>query len=246
MTNNSFCMSSRVTIVADALYEIERMIQYFRTPVGNPLVERYHGRVLPLLCSPDSSGIQEQVLAEACQAEHKGGGKKLGADASLHGNDVEIKPCKSENSVPHVNITDDQPSRLLKDIKNPNKILVIGRCPGGITFRWVIACLMSDFAESRYLAMCNHWKHMPEPWPSTLEDQVKVVEALAEKRTKNTYFRSSTLKFKDIKTVLGGWVHPDIDVTKLKKREEDNVILKIQRSVLPTALSHLDVPVLAM
>lgn len=234
-----------VTISSDILQEIERMERYYRTPTGNPEIDRYNARVLPMLSSPDSSGIQEQTLAEACGAVHKGG-KKLGADASLEENDMEIKPCKSDNPVSAVNITDDQPTRLIKDIRNPKKILVIGRCPGGIRFRWVVACLMSDFAESRYLAMCKHWNHTPEPWPSTMEEQVKVVEALAEKRTKNTYLRSSQLKFTDIRTILGSWVHPEVDRTTLKRRAEDEVIRKIdgrQTSAPPMVSSLPDVPV---
>jgi hypothetical protein len=137
---------------------------------------------------------------------------------------MEIKPCKSERTTSAVNITDDQPSRLIKDLQKPNKILVIGRCPGGIKFRWVVVCRMTDFAESRYRAMCKHWKHTPEAWPASIDEQIHVVERLAQKRTVNSYLRSSQLKFVDIKTALTFWVHPDVDVTKLKKKAEDDII----------------------
>ena len=212
-----------VTISTEVIRKIERIHSYFSTPTGNTEVDDYHRYMAPMLSSPDSSGIQEQILAEACGATHKGG-KKLGDDA-IHGEDpMEIKPCKSERPVPCVNITDDQPSRLIKDLQKPNKLLAIGRCPGGIKFRWVVVCPMKDFAESRYKAMCKHCKHEQEPWPETIEEQIKVVERLAEKRTKNNYLRSSQLKFTDIKTVIAFWVHPDVDVTTLKKRSEDEII----------------------
>lgn len=215
-----------IKLSTDNLRKLEDMDAFLRTPTGNPVHDDFHRRALAMLSSPDSSGLQEEVLAESLGSAHKGG-KKLGADAVLDGKDVEIKPCKSEKPVSSVNITDDQPARLIKDIQNPNKILVIGRCPGGIKFRWVIVCRMSDFSEHRYRAMCKHWNHEPEIWPDTAEEQIAVVERLAEKRTKNNYVRSQQLKFADIKTVLGSWVHPDINVKDLKKRAEDNVILRV-------------------
>ena len=227
-----------IDLCTKTLRKLEDAAAYFKQPTGDALRDEYHKMALSMFSSPDSSGIQEQVLADALGSIHKGG-KKLGADATLDGVDVEIKPCKSEKSVSAVNITDDTPARLIKDIRTPEKILVIGRCPGGIKFRWVIVCPMSDFSESRYKVMCQKWKHEPEAWPETTEKQINVVERLAEKRTKNDYQRSQQLKFTDIKTVLAGWVHPEIDKTSIKKRAEDNVIKRIsdrQTSVPQMAL----------
>jgi len=215
-----------INLCSDTLRKIEGAAEYFKTPTGDPVKDEYHKLALSMFSSPDSSGIQEQVLADALGSLHKGG-KKLGADAVLDGVEVEIKPCKSEKSVSAVNITDDQPSRLLKDIRTPNKILVIGRCPGGIKFRWVIVCPMSDFSEYRYQAMCKHWKHDPEVWPETVEEQIAVVERLAVKRTKNNYLRSSQLKLSNIRNILGSWVHPDVDTNTLTRRSEDSLMKKI-------------------
>lgn len=226
------------TITSDKLFKLERMVAHFRTPTGSALLDDYYSYVLPMFSSPDSSGIQEKVLAEACGAIHKGG-KKLGDDAVRGDNPLEIKPCKSEKTVSSVNITDDQPTRLIKDLQTPNKLVVIGRCPGGIRFRWVVVCPLTDFAEPRYKAMCKHWKHPPEEWPVTLDEQIKAVERLAEKRTKNNYLRSSQLKFTDVRNVNAFWVHPDIDKTKLAKRAEDDIIRRFsdtQTSVPPMAL----------
>lgn len=220
------------------LRELEAAVEYFRKPTGNPKHDEYHQMALSMFSSPDSSGIQEQVLAKACGSLHKGN-KKLGADATWNGSDLEIKPCKSGKTVSSVNITDDQPSRLLEDMRNPSKLLVIGRCPGGLQFRWVVVCPMSDFAESRYRAMCKHWKHEPIAWPSTLEEQIRAVEDLATKRTKNNYLRSSQLKFVDIQTVQTFWVHPSVDTKTLKRRAEDDIIrrfVQTQRSLLRKAL----------
>lgn len=227
-----------ITLCSETLRKIEHAAEYFKTPTGDPIRDEYHKLALSMFSSPDSSGIQEKVLADALGSTHKGG-KKLGADSVLDGVDVEIKPCKSERSVSAVNITDDQPTRLIKDIKAPNKILVIGRCPSGIKFRWVIACLMSDFSEHRYQAMCKHWKHEPEVWPETVDEQIAVVERLAAKRTKNNYLRSSQLKFSNIHTILGSWVHPDVETSKLTRRSEDSLLKKIvdiQTSALQMAL----------
>lgn len=205
------------------LRKIEHMYTYFSQHTGDAIRDEYYSYILPILSSPDSSGIQEILLAQACGAEHKGN-KKHGDDASLPDMPLELKPCKSTRSVSCVNITDDQPSRLKKDLETPNKHVVIGRCPGGIQFKWVVACPLSDFAESRYRGMCSNWKHEPEEWPTTVEDQIRVVERLAEKRTKNTYKRTSTLKFTDIRNVTAFWVHPDIDKTKLTRKAEDDII----------------------
>lgn len=211
------------TISTEKLSKLERMVAHFGTPTGKPEIDEYYTYVLPMFSSPDSSGIQEQVLAEACGAVHKGG-KKLGDDAVRGENPLEIKPCKSVKTVSSVNITDDQPSRLIKDLQTPNKLVVIGRCPGGIKFRWVLVCPLTDFAEHRYQAMCKHWKHEPEVWPTSLEEQIKAVERLAVKRTKNNYLRSSQLKFVDVRNVVAFWVHPDLDKTKLTKKSEDTII----------------------
>ena len=225
-----------ISLCSVKLQELEAMDKYFGTPTGVPLYDLYHQRVRALFSSPDSSGLQEQVLAEAVGATHKGS-KKLGADAVLDNAEVEIKPCKSEKTVCSVNITDDQPSRLIKDLQTPTKLLVIGRCPGGLRFRWVVVCPMTDFAQPRYLAMCKHWNHDPEPWPASLDEQIKVVERLAEKRTKNNYLRSSQLKFTDIQTILAGWVHPDIKPETLTRRSEDALLQRLtgrQTSAPPT------------
>ncbi len=237
-----------IQLCSSKLQELQAMDAYFATPTGNAVYDAYHQRVRSLFSSPDSSGLQEQILADAIGATHKGG-KKLGADAVLNGHEVEIKPCKSENAVGSVNITDDQPSRLIKDLRTPDKLLVIGRCPGGLKFRWVVVCPLTDFAESRYKAMCRHWKHDPEPWPASVDEQIKVVERLAEKRTKNNYLRSSQLKFADIHTVLASWVHPDMNPHALTRRAEDVLLRSLigrQTSVPPMALSLPDDPVLAL
>ena len=232
--------TAQLSLQEDVLLGLERRIQFLNTPTGNAEQDECNQELLGLYSSPNSSDIQEKKLVEALGGKHKGG-KKLGADGTLDSGDLECKPCKSEKPTTAVNITDDQPTRLIADIRNPTKTLVIGRCPGGLKFRWVIVCPMSDFAESRYLAMCKHWNHTPEHWPSSIEDQVKLVEALAEKRTKNNYLRSSQLKFKNIKTVLAAWVHPEIEPSSLKRRIEDDIIRdiwKTQRSVPQTASSH--------
>lgn len=228
------------------LRELEAMDAYFATPTGNPVYDVYHQRVRSLFSSPDSSGLQEQVLADALGSVHKGS-TKLGADAMLNGVEVEIKPCKSERAVGSVNITDDQPTRLIKDLKTPDKLLVIGRCPGGLRFRWVVVCPMTDFAESRYKAMCNQWKQTPDPWPASVDEQITVVERLIDTRPKNTYVRSSQLKFAEIKTVLASWVHPDINHETLTRRSEDVLLRRLagtQTSAPPTASSRPVVPVL--
>jgi hypothetical protein len=222
-----------IRISHTVLRKLEDAAAYFAKPTGDAVKDEYHKWALAMFSSPDSSGIQEQILAEACGSVHKGG-KKLGADAVLDGKEIEIKPCKSEKPVTSVNITDDQPARLIKDLHSSSKILVIGRCPGGIRFRWVVACPLSDFAQTRYLAMCAHWKHAPEEWPTSVEEQIKLVERLAEKRTKNNYLRSSQLKFSDIQTILGSWVHPDIEVPEASRRSEDALMQKLaQRQTSP-------------
>jgi hypothetical protein len=224
----------------EVLLGLERRVAFLQTPTGNAEQDECNQELLAYYSSSNSSDIQEKKLVEALGGAHKGE-KKLGEDGNLEdGTKIEAKPCKSNSSVSAVNITDDQPSRLLKDLRDPTHIVVFGRCPGGLKFRWVVACLLSDFAESRYLAMCKHWNHPPEQWPSTVEDQTRVVQALAEKRTKNNYMRSSQLKFKDIKTMVAAWVHPDVEASSLTRKAEDEIIQRIwriQTSVPPTASS---------
>lgn len=224
---------------SDVLLGLERRVAFLQTPTGNAEQDECNQELLTYYSSSNSSDIQEKKLVEALGGKHSD--KKLGDDGHLEdGTNLEAKPCKSINPVSAVNITDDQPSRLLKDVQNPTNIVVFGRCPGGLKFRWVVACLLSDFAEARYLAMCKYWNHPPEQWPSTVEEQARVVRALAEKRTKNNYMRSSQLKFKDIKTVLAAWVHPDVEASTLTRRAEDEIIRRIwriQTSAPPTASS---------
>jgi len=211
-------------ISEEKIRHLEKMVEYFSTATGDSFKDMCNSVALNAFSSPDSSGVQEKVLAEACGADHKGG-KKLGDDAMWGTIPLEIKPCKSDKSVSSVNITDDTPLRLIKDLGVPEKLVVIGRCPGGKKFRWVVVCPLTDFAQSRYNAMSKHWKHTPEAWPESCEERIKLVERLAEKRTeKGVYLRSSTLKFKDIRNVHSFWVHPDVDKSGLQKRAEDDVI----------------------
>jgi hypothetical protein len=215
-----------IQISETILRDLERVVQYFQTPTGDPFKDQWNALALTMFSSPDSSGIQEKVLSDACGAVHKGG-QKLGDDAVWGETPLEIKPCKSVKAVSAVNITDDTPSRLLKDLAVPTKLVVIGRCPGGRAFRWVVVCPLSDFNPSRYRAMCKHWKHEEEPWPEGAEEQRLVVTRLAEKRTETgTYLRSSRLNFADIRTVRAIWVHPDVERSSLLRRAEDALILR--------------------
>lgn len=212
-------------ILSDKLLLLEAVVRHCAIPTGNAIQDLVNQCMLDVISSPNGSDVQERLVAEACGATHKGL-VKLGADATLAGDDLEIKPCKSTKTVSAVNITDDTPSRLAKDLKTPGKIVVIARCPGGKKFRWVVACLMSDFAESRYLAMCKKWKQPAQPWPAVHEDQLRLVEALEAIRQEGDYLRSSTLKFADVKAVLGSWVHPDETVASLKGRSNEEKLLR--------------------
>lgn len=221
--SNIICNSVR-------LLQLEVIVNMCRTPTGNMLQDLVNEMFLSVLSSPNGSDIQERLIAEACGAVHKGS-VKLGADAMIGDHELEIKPCKSAKAVSHVNITDDVPNRLIEDLQKPNKKIAIGRCPTGNKFRWVVVCPMSDFSESRYRAMCKYWGHEPEVWPVAIEDQIKCVEPLLLKRGKSEYLRSSQLKFKDIKNIIGFWVHPDID--SLKRCSEDNVIRLCRQMSVP-------------
>jgi hypothetical protein len=214
-------------ILSEKLRLLEEVVRHCAIPTGNAIQDLVNQCMLDVIASPNGSDVQERLVAEACGATHKGL-VKLGADATLAGDDLEIKPCKSTKTVSAVNITDDTPTRLAKDLKTPGKIVVIARCPGGMKFRWVVACLMSDFAESRYKAMCKKWKQPVQPWPAAHEEQIQLVEALEPFRREGDYLRSSTLKFADVKVVLGSWVHPDEVIADLKsKSSEVNLMRKI-------------------
>jgi hypothetical protein len=214
---------SAVRILSKNLILLEEIARHCAISTGNPIQDLINGTMLSVLSSPNGSDVQERLIAEACGALHKGE-VKLGADAVLEdGTDLEIKPSKCAKTTSAVNITDDTPSRLLKDLRVPGKKVAIGRCPGGRKFRWVVVCPLTDFAESRYRAMCKHWGQPEAPWPSMIEEQIPLVEALASVQGTNKYLRSSQLKFKNVKTILGGWIHPDEVVGQKKSRsaEED-------------------------
>jgi hypothetical protein len=213
-------------ILTDKLRLLEDIARHCAIPSGNPVQDLVNNTMLSVLSSPNGSDVQERLIAEACGALHKGE-VKLGADAVLDGDDLEIKPSKCTKTTSSVNITDDTPSRLLKDLRTPNKKVAIGRCPGGKKFRWVAVCPMTDFAESRYKAMCKHWAQPVAPWPSTIEEQISLVEALVSVQGKNKYLRSSQLKFDNVKTILGGWVHPEAIVQNKSRSAEDKLMCRL-------------------
>lgn len=224
------CPPDRMAVVpisTERLRKLEDIVRLCETPTGNADQDFVNQMMLSVLSSPNGSDIQEQLLVEACNASHKGG-KKHGADgtSSDDGTELEAKPNKVAKTASSVNITDDTPTRLMKDMRMPNKRVAIGRCPGGKRFRWVVVCPMMDFAESRYLAMCKHWGQPAQAWPSALDDQLRLVQSLVDVQGKNKYLRSSQLKFKDIRTPLGFWIHPDEDVTKLKGKSAEEDLMR--------------------
>jgi hypothetical protein len=85
---------------------------------------------------------------------------------------------------------------------------------------------MSDFSESRYRAMCKHWKQPEADWPTSLDEQITLVETLVDKRGKNNYLRSSQLKFSEIKTPLAFWLHPDEEVDKIKGKSAEKDLIR--------------------
>lgn len=211
-------------ILSEKLLLLEEVVRHCAIPTGNAIQDLINACMLDVIASPNGSDVQERLVAEACEATHKGL-VKLGADATLAGEELEIKPCKKVGTLSSVNITDDTPARLAKDLKIPGKTVAIARCPGGKKFRWVVLCPMTDFAEPRYMAMCKKWKQPVQPWPSTHEEQIRLVEALEAFRQEGDYLRSSQLKLKDIKTVLGSWVHPDEVVASLKGRSSEEKLI---------------------
>lgn len=235
-----------VTILPEKLRFLEEIVQHCSTPTGHSLQDLINKVFLSVLSSPNGSDVQELLIAEACSAAHKGD-VKLGADATFSdGEELEIKPSKAVKTTCSVNITDDTPARLLKDMQTPGKKIAIGRCPGGKKFKWLVVCPMSDFEETRYLAMCKHWNHPVRPWPAVYEEKIQIVKELttAAAQVKNKYLRSSQLKFNDIRTILGSWVHPDESLDTLKGRSAENLLavklVRIQMSAPQTALSHQD------
>jgi hypothetical protein len=212
-------------ILSEKLLLLEEVVRHCALPTGNATQDLINACMLDVIASPNGSDVQERLVAEACGATHKGL-VKLGADATLAGEDLEIKPCKKVGTLSSVNITDDTPARLAKDLKIPGKTVAIARCPGGKKFRWVVLCPMTDFAEPRYKAMCKKWKQPTQPWPETLDEQLHLVEALEEVRQEGDYLRSSQLKFGDIKTILAAWVHPDEKTADLKGRSSEEKLMR--------------------
>jgi hypothetical protein len=220
------CARKPIPISDEPLRRLEAYVARCNAPTGDPIQDEINQAFLGVLASPNGCDIQEKLIAEACGAAHKGN-KKLGADATLSGDELEIKPCKGPKDITSVNITDDTPSRLLKDMRQPNKRTVIGRARGGMRFDWLVVCPTSDFAESRYKKFCSRWKYAERPWPATLEEQIRLVESLPE-RPSGEYVRSAQLKLTDIKTILGSWIHPDIDVEALTGRTAE---LRMQQRI---------------
>lgn len=215
-----------ITISASDLLRLEEIVTFCKVTTGNPIQDLINQTMLSVLSSPNGSDVQERLISDACGAVHKGE-KKLGADALLEdGNELEIKPSKSMSTTSSVNITDDTPSRLLKDLRNTGMKVAIGRCPGGHKFRWVVMCPMSDFTESRYKAMCKKWKQPEQPWPATVDEQVALVETLEAVRQEGEYLRSSQLKFCDVKNVLAFWLHPDENVSALKGKSAETELIR--------------------
>jgi hypothetical protein len=218
--SGSVSSTSSLSILSEKLLVLEDIVRHCAIPTGSPIQDLINQTMLSVLSSPNGSDVQERLISEACGGAHKGE-VKLGADAVLgDGADLEVKPSKSAKTTSSVNITDDTPSRLLKDLNAPTKKVAIGRCPGGKKFRWVVVCPMTDFAESRYRAMCKHWGQPEALWPSTIEEQIPLVEALVSVQGTNKYLRSSQLKFDNVKTIVGGWVHPEATMEKAKSAED--------------------------
>jgi hypothetical protein len=212
----------------DVLASLSARAAFCRTPTGSATQDSINQDWLAFATSPNSSDVQEKILVEACGGQHKGG-KKLGADGGLDGVDLEAKPSKSPKTTSAVNITDDSPERLLKDIQNPHKLIVIGRCPGGLSWKWVLLCRASQFNESRYRGLCKSLKHVDlEPFPVTVEEQVKKVEILVPMRATGTYLRSAQLKFADIKEVVAFWVNPEHPLNSKSRAAEDTVIQRFK------------------
>jgi hypothetical protein len=229
----------KIPILSNKLRLLEEIVEHCSKVTGNPLQDLINQGFMSVLSSPNGSDVQERLIAEACNATHKGD-VKLGADAKCSdGEDLEIKPSKCTKTTSSVNITDDTPSRLLKDMETPGKKIAIGRCPGGRKFKWVVVCPMSDFEETRYTAMCKHWNHPPRDWTTVYYDKLQIVRELVAVQGKNKYLRSSTLKFKDIRNILGSWVHPDELVDVLKGKSAEAILMRqladIQMSAPPMA-----------
>lgn len=141
------------SINSSILGHLPERVAFCKTPTGNAIQDDINKDWLSFATSPNSSDVQEKILVEACGGLHKGN-KKLGADGGIGGFDLEAKPCKRVATVSSVNITDYTPSRFLKDIRNTKKLVVIGRCPGGLEWKWVAMCYMSQFTESLYKGLC--------------------------------------------------------------------------------------------
>lgn len=206
------------TINASILARLPARVAFCNTPTGNMIQDEINKDWLSFATSPNSSDVQEKILVEACGGLHKGG-KKLGADGGIGDSDLEAKPSKAAKAN-SVNITDDTPERLLKDVRNPKKLVVIGRCPGGLEWKWVALCYMSQFAESRYKGLCKKFKVVPATWPSTLDEQAAKVEALVHLRDSGSYLRSAPLRFDDINEVVAFWSNPDLPSSKSRSAEE--------------------------
>jgi hypothetical protein len=207
------------TINSTILGRLPERVAFCKTLTGNSIQDEINKDWLSFATSPNSSDVQEKILVEACGGLHKGS-KKLGADGGIGDSDLEAKPSKSVKKASSVNITDYTPERLLKDIRNTEKLVVIGRCPGGLEWNWVALCYMSQFTESLYKGLCKKFKVVPEPWPSTVDEQVVKVEALVKLRDSGNYLRSAPLKFNDIKEVVAFWSNPNLPPSKSKSAED--------------------------
>ena len=216
------------TINPSILRRLPERIKFCSTSTGNAIQDEINKDWLSFATSPNSSDVQEKILVEACGGLHKGG-KKLGADGGIGHSDLEAKPCKSINTTCDVNITDYTPTRLIKDIRNSKKLVVIGRCPGGLEWKWVALCSMSQFTESLYKGLCKKFKVVPESWPSTVDEQAAKVEALVKLRDSGNYLRSAQLKFDDIKEVLAFWSNPNLPPLKYRSAE-DRIIQRFSQT----------------
>lgn len=216
------------TINTSILGRLPARVAFCKTLTGNAIQDEINQDWLSFATSPNSSDVQEKILVEACGGLHKGN-KKQGADGGIGDSDLEAKPCKSIKTTCSVNITDYTPTRLIKDIRNSKKLVVFGRCPGGLEWKWVALCYMSQFTESLYKELCREFKVVPESWPSTVDEQTAKVEALVKLRDSGNYLRSAKLKFEDIKEVVAFWSNPNITLSKYRSAE-DRIIQRFSQT----------------
>lgn len=206
----------------------EQLLAKIQTMKSNPLYSEFLdiAQVAEIcLGSSSTNDYLEKVGAESIGAVHRP--EKLGADGTLNGKGVEVKPFKKSPGCKSVAvINDDTPMKLLKSHKEEQWLVLLCANKTGTQILYAVCAPYHYWENSRYKEIVKRLKLTPETgwtWasglPSDPSERLRCMEELVQKHQSHMYVRSSPISLDVLSEIPKGdvsfWVHPELETKKL-------------------------------